>query len=72
MNDLVTHSTRKSYNDRLNELLKALLWKGLKISPTKSKLVTAYLQYMRNTMLLERKQHAQNPYEILEAMLFKT
>ena len=52
-NLLLFTPTKKSYIVKLEDLLKALLKKGLKISPKKCQLSRKELQYMGNTILLK-------------------
>ena len=49
-NLLLFTPTKKSYKVKLEDLLKALLKSGLKISPKKSQISRKELQYMGNTI----------------------
>ena len=56
MDDLLLFtSSKKSHIDKLEDLLKALLKKGLRISPKKCQLFRKELQYMGNTIFIDRR-----------------
>ena len=57
MDDLLLFTpSRKSHMDKLEDLLKALLKNGLKISPKKCKLFRINLQYMGNEIFIQNKR----------------
>ena len=54
MDDLFLFTpSKKSYMEKLEDLLKALLMNGLKISPKKCQLFRTELQYMGNTIFVK-------------------
>ena len=62
MDDLLLFSpTKKSHIAKLEDLLKALLKNGLKISPKKCKLFRKELQYMQNTMFIKDRRVCVKP-----------
>ena len=57
MDDLLSFTpSKKSCAEKLEDLLKALLKKGLKISPKKCQLFRTELQYMGNTILIKDRR----------------
>ena len=48
--------SKRSHMDKLEDLLKALLKNGLKISPKKSQLFRMNLQYMGNELFIQKKR----------------
>ena len=52
MDNLLLHSSKHDHLKYLEDLLKALLKNGLKISPKKYKIFRYELQYIYNTILL--------------------
>ena len=60
VDDLFTPS-KKSHMDKLEDLLKALLMNGLKISPKKCQLFKTNLQYMGNEIFIENKRVCVQP-----------
>ena len=57
MDDLLLFTpSKKSHMDKLEDLLKALLKNGLKISPKKCKLLRTNLQYMGNKIFIQNKR----------------
>ena len=62
MDDLLLFTPSKgSHMDKLEDLLKALLKIGLKISPKKCKLFRTNLQYMGNEIFMENKKVCVQP-----------
>ena len=56
MNDLLLFTPSKgSHMDKLEDLLKALLKNGIKISPKKCQLFRTNLQYMSNEIFIQNK-----------------
>ena len=57
MNDLLLFiPSKETHKNKLEDLLKALLKNGLKVSPKKCKLFKTSLQYMGNEIFLENKK----------------
>ena len=57
MDDLLLFTlSKKSHMDKLEDLLKALLNNGLKISPKKCQLFRTNLQYMDNEIFIQNKK----------------
>ena len=57
MDDLLLFTqSKKSYMDKLEDLLKALLKNGLKISPKKCQLFRTNLHYMGNEIFIQNKK----------------
>ena len=52
---LLIKPSKKSHMDKLEDLLKALLKNGLKISPKKCQLFRTNLQYMGNAIFIQNK-----------------
>ena len=62
MDDLVLFMpSKKSHMDKLENLLKALLKNGLKISPRKCQLFRTNLQYMGNEIFIQNKKVCVQP-----------
>ena len=62
MDDLLLFTpTKSSHFDKLEDLLKALLKNGLKISPKKCQLFKPDLQYMGNTIFIRNKRVCVRP-----------
>ena len=62
MDDLLLFTpSKKSHMDNLEDLLKALLKNGLKISPKKCQLFKTNLQYMDNEIFIENKRVCVKP-----------
>ena len=62
MDDLLLFTpSKKSYMDKLEDLLKGLLKNGLKISPKKCQLFRTNLQYMGNEIFIQKKKYVYNP-----------
>ena len=62
MDDLLLFSPSKnSHMNKLEDLLKALLKNGLKISPKKCQLLKTSLQYMGNEIFIENKKVCVQP-----------
>ena len=62
MNDLLLFTpSKKSHMDKLEDLLKALLKNGLKISPKKCQLFKTSLQYMGNEIFIENNRVCLKP-----------
>ena len=62
MDDLLLFTlSKRSHRDKLEDLLKALLKNGLKISPKKCQLFRANLQYMGNECLFKIRRYVYNP-----------
>ena len=62
MDDLLLFTPSKnSHMDKLEDLLKALLKNGLKISPKKCQLFSTNLQYMGNEIFIENKRVCVQP-----------
>ena len=53
--------SKKSHMDKLEDLLKALLKNGLKISPKKCQLFRTNLQYMGNEIFIQNKKVCVQP-----------
>ena len=63
MDDLLLFTLSKQVHMRkLEDLLKALLKNGLKISPKKCQLFRRELQYMGNTIFIQRKEYVLDHY----------
>ena len=61
--------SKQSHMRKLEDLLKALLKKGLKISPKKCQLFRKELQYMGNTIFIQKKRVCIRPlHSRLEAI----
>ena len=62
MDDLLLFTpSKETHMDKLEDLLKALLKNGLKISPKKCQLFKTSLQYMRNKIFIENKKVCVKP-----------
>ena len=62
MDDLLLFTPSKgSHMDKLEDLLKALLKNGLKISPKKCQLFRTNLQYMGNKIFIQNKRVCVQP-----------
>ena len=62
MDDLLLFTpSKKSHMDKLEDLLKALLKNGLKISPKKCQLFRTNLQYMGNEIFIENRRVCVQP-----------
>ena len=62
MDDLLLFSqSKKSQTDKLEDLLRALLKNGLKISPKKCQLFRTNLQYMGNEIFIQNKRVCVQP-----------
>ena len=62
MNDLILFTpSKESHASKLEDLLKALLKNGLKISPKKCQLFKTSLQYMGNEIFIENKKVCVKP-----------
>ena len=62
MDDLLLFTpTKKSHMVKLEDLLKALLKSGLKISPKRCQLLKTELQYMGNIMVIKDKRVCVKP-----------
>ena len=62
MDDLLLFTpSKRSHIDKLEDLLKALLRNGLKISPSKCQLFRANLQYMGNEIFIQNKRVCAKP-----------
>ena len=61
MDDLLLFTPSKSHIDKLEDLLKALLKNGLKISPKKCQLFRTNLQYMGNEIFIQDKKVCVQP-----------
>ena len=62
LNDLLLFTPFKgSHRDKLEDLLKALLKNGLKISPKKCQLIRTNLQYMGNEIFIQNKKACVQP-----------
>ena len=62
MDDLILFTpSKESHIHKLEDLLKALLKNGLKISPKKCQLFKASLQFMGNEMCIENKKVCVKP-----------
>ena len=69
MDDLLLFtSTKKSHIAKLEDLLKALLQNGLKISPKKCQLIRTELQYRCNTIVIQDRWVCFRPLRRLEAI----
>ena len=62
-NLLLFMPTKKSHKTKLEDLLKALLKNGLKISPKKCQFFRRELQYMGNTIFTEDKRVCVKPLQ---------
>ena len=60
-NLLLFTPTKKAHMPKLEDLLKALLKNGLKISPKKCQLFKTELQYMGNTILIKDRKVCVKP-----------
>ena len=57
MDDLLLFMpSKRSHMDKLDDLLKAILKNGLKISPRKCQLFKTNLQYMGNEIIIQNKR----------------
>ena len=62
MDDLLLFTpSKRSHRDKLEDLLKALLKNGLKISPKKCQLFRTNLQYMCNEIFIQDKKVCVQP-----------
>ena len=62
MDDLLLFKpSKESHIDKLEDLLKALLKNGLKISPKKCQLFRTNLQYMGNKIFIQNKRVCAKP-----------
>ena len=62
MDDLLLFTpSKKSHMDKLEDLLKALLKNGLKISPKKCQFFRTKLQYMGNEIFIQNKKVCVQP-----------
>ena len=62
MDDLLLFTpSKRSHRDKLEDLLKALLKNGLKISPKKCQLFRTNLQYMGNEIPIQNKKVCVQP-----------
>ena len=62
MHDLLLFTpSKESHMSTLEDLLKALLKNGLKISPKKCQLFTTSLQYMNNKIFIQNKKVCVQP-----------
>ena len=62
MDDLLLFTpSKRSHMDKLEDLLKALLKNGLKISPKKCQLFRTNLQYMGNEIFIQDKRVCVQP-----------
>ena len=62
MDDLLLFMpSKRSHLDKLADLLKALLKKGLKISPKKCQLFKTNIQYMGNEIFIQNKRVCVQP-----------
>ena len=69
MDDLILFSpSKESHINKLEDLLKALLKNGLKISPKKCQLFKTSLQYMGNEIFIDNKVCVKPPRSRLEAI----
>ena len=70
MDDLLSFTpSKRSHIDKLEDLLKALLKNGLKISTKKCQLFRTNLQYMGNEIFIQNKRVCVKPLRsILEAI----
>ena len=70
MDDLILFTpSKESHINKLEDLLKALLKNGLKISPKKCQLFKTSLQYMGNEIFIDNKKVCVKPFRIrLEAI----
>ena len=55
------YTTKESHTNKLEDILKALLKNGLKISPKKCLLFKTSLQYMGNEIFIENKKVCVKP-----------
>ena len=71
MDDLILFTpSKESHTNKLEDILKALLKNGLKISPKKCQLFKTSLQYMGNEIFIESKKVCMKPLRSsLEAIL---
>ena len=63
MDNLLFTPTKKSHIAKLEDLLKALLKSGLKVSPKKCQLFRKELQYMGNTIFIKDKRICVKTFE---------
>ena len=56
-----SHPSKQSHMKKLEDLLKALLKNGIKISPGKCQLFKKELHYMRNTIFIQEKRVCVKP-----------
>ena len=64
MDDLLLFtSSKKSHMDKLEDIQRALLKNGLKISPKKCELFKTILQYMGNEIFIQNKRVCMQPLE---------
>ena len=62
MDDLLLFTlSKKTHMSKVEDLLKALLKHGLKISPKKCQLFKTSLQYMGNELFIENKKVCMKP-----------
>ena len=62
MDDLILFTpSKESHTNKLEDILKALLKNGLKISPNKCQLFKTSLQYMGNEIFIENKKVCMKP-----------
>ena len=62
MDDLLLFTpSKETHMNKLEDLLKALLKNGLKVSPKKCQLFKTSLQYMRNEVFIENKKVCVKP-----------
>ena len=62
MDDLILFTpSKESHTNKLEDILKALLKNGLKISPRKCQLFKTSLQYMGNEISIENKKVCMKP-----------
>ena len=61
MISLLFTASKKSHMDKLEDLLRALLKNGLKISPKKCQLFMTNLQYMGNEIFIQNKRVCMQP-----------
>ena len=69
MDDLLIFTpSKESHMNKLEDLLKALLKNGLKISPNKCQLFKTSLQYMGNEIFIQNRKVCVQPLSRLEAI----
>ena len=73
MDDLLLFTpSKESHMNKLEDLLKALLKNGLKISPKKCQLFRTSLQYMGNEIIIQNRkvcvQHLRNRSEMIQRL----